>query len=71
VNWQEKRDSWKSGSRPPGTFIPEAVMPILKEYGEQAGEMEVFPEFGIDGYSHLFIIAYFDRLGRNRSDLCK
>jgi hypothetical protein len=43
-------------------------MPTLKEYGEQAGEMEVFPEFGIDGYSHLFIIACFDRLGRNRSD---
>jgi tRNA-Thr(GGU) m(6)t(6)A37 methyltransferase TsaA len=31
------------------------------------GELEIFPEFesaleGIDGYSHLFVIAYFDRL---------
>jgi tRNA-Thr(GGU) m(6)t(6)A37 methyltransferase TsaA len=31
------------------------------------GELEIFPEFepaleGIDGYSHLFVLAYFDRL---------
>ena len=35
-----------------------------------AGELEIYAEFepaleGIDGYSHLFVIAYFDRL---RSD---
>lgn len=31
------------------------------------GELEIYPEFepaleGIDGYSHLFVLAYFDRL---------
>jgi tRNA-Thr(GGU) m(6)t(6)A37 methyltransferase TsaA len=31
------------------------------------GELEIFPEFaaaldGIDGYSHLFVLIYFDRL---------
>jgi tRNA-Thr(GGU) m(6)t(6)A37 methyltransferase TsaA len=35
--------------------------------GEAEGELEIFPEFeagleGIDGYSHLFVLAYFDRL---------
>ena len=34
---------------------------------EQEGELEIFPEFtdaldGIDGYSHLFVLTYFDRL---------
>lgn len=35
--------------------------------GEAEGELEIFPQFeagldGIDGYSHLFVLAYFDRL---------
>ena len=39
----------------------------VKEKGDLAGELELFPEFeagleGIDGYSHLFVIVYFDRL---------
>ena len=39
----------------------------VREKGVQVGELEIFPEFqegleGIDGYSHLFVIAYFDRL---------
>jgi tRNA-Thr(GGU) m(6)t(6)A37 methyltransferase TsaA len=39
----------------------------VREKGDQVGELEIFPEFqegleGIDGYSHLFVIAYFDRL---------
>jgi tRNA (adenine37-N6)-methyltransferase len=39
----------------------------VREKGAQVGELEIFPEFqegleGIDGYSHLFVIAYFDRL---------
>ena len=39
----------------------------VKEKGDLAGELEIFHKFeggldGIDGYSHLFVIAYFDRL---------
>jgi tRNA-Thr(GGU) m(6)t(6)A37 methyltransferase TsaA len=39
----------------------------VKEKGDLAGELEIFPEFeagleGVDGYSHLFVIVYFDRL---------
>lgn len=39
----------------------------VKEKGDQEGELEIFPEFaegldGIDGYSHLFVLVYFDRL---------
>ena len=39
----------------------------VREKGGLEGELEIFPEFaegldGIDGYSHLFVIAYFDRL---------
>src|SRR6266508_192712 len=39
----------------------------VREKGDQVEELEIFPEFqegldGIDGYSHLFVIAYFDRL---------
>ena len=35
--------------------------------GGQEGELEIYPEFadaldGIDGYSHLFVLTYFDRL---------
>jgi tRNA-Thr(GGU) m(6)t(6)A37 methyltransferase TsaA len=40
---------------------------VRAEKRDIEGELEVFPEFepaleGIDGYSHLFVICYFDRL---------
>ncbi len=39
----------------------------VREKGDLEGELEIYPEFedglqGIDGYSHLFVLAYFDRL---------
>jgi tRNA-Thr(GGU) m(6)t(6)A37 methyltransferase TsaA len=39
----------------------------VKEKGSREGEIEIYPEFadgldGIDGYSHLFVLVYFDRL---------
>lgn len=39
----------------------------VKEKGDRDGEIEIYPEFvegleGIDGYSHLFVLVYFDRL---------
>jgi tRNA-Thr(GGU) m(6)t(6)A37 methyltransferase TsaA len=40
---------------------------IRAENKDLVGELEIYPEFeaaleGIDGYSHLFVFAYFDRL---------
>lgn len=40
---------------------------IRAEGNDLEGELEIYPEFepaleGIDGYSHLFVLAYFDRL---------
>ena len=40
---------------------------IREEYRDLEGELEIFPEFepaleGIDGFSHLFVLFYFDRL---------
>ena len=40
---------------------------IRAEGKDLAGELEIYAEFepaldGIDGYSHLFVLAYFDRL---------
>jgi len=40
---------------------------IRAEGKDLEGELEIYPEFepaleGIDGYSHLFVLAYFDRL---------
>ena len=40
---------------------------VRAESKDLEGELEIYPEFepaleGIDGYSHLFILAYFDRL---------
>jgi tRNA-Thr(GGU) m(6)t(6)A37 methyltransferase TsaA len=40
---------------------------IRAENKDLVGELEIYPEFeaaleGIDGYSHLFVLAYFDRL---------
>jgi tRNA-Thr(GGU) m(6)t(6)A37 methyltransferase TsaA len=39
----------------------------VREKGDLEGELEIYPEFkeglqGIDGYSHLFVLVYFDRL---------
>ena len=39
----------------------------IRAKGNREGELEIYPEFaegleGIDGYSHLFVIVYFDRL---------
>jgi len=39
----------------------------IREKGDLEGELEIYPEFGeglegIDGYSHLFVLVYFDRL---------
>ena len=39
----------------------------VRARGDLAGELEIYPEFadaleGIDGYSHLFVLVYFDRL---------
>ena len=39
----------------------------VRERGDLEGELEIYPEFadaldGIDGYSHLFVIVYFDQL---------
>lgn len=39
----------------------------VREKGDCEGEVEIFPEFadgldGVDGYSHLFVVIYFDRL---------
>ena len=39
----------------------------VREKGNLEGELEIYPEFeeglqGIDGYSHLFVLVYFDRL---------
>lgn len=39
----------------------------VRETGDREGVLEIFPQFeagleGIDGYSHLFVLAYFDRL---------
>jgi tRNA-Thr(GGU) m(6)t(6)A37 methyltransferase TsaA len=39
----------------------------VRKKGDLEGELEIYPEFedglqGIDGYSHLFVLTYFDRL---------
>lgn len=44
---------------------------IRGEGKDVAGELEIYAEFepaleGIDGYSHLFVLAYFDRLRRDQ-----
>ena len=40
---------------------------VREKSGEITSELEIYPEFvpaleGIDGYSHLFVLAYIDRL---------
>lgn len=39
----------------------------VREQGDVDGELEIYPDFaagleGIEGYSHLFVLVYFDRL---------
>ena len=53
--------------RPIGVVHTKAGDDDVKEKGHQEGELEIFPEFaegldGIEGYSHLFVLVYFDRL---------
>jgi tRNA-Thr(GGU) m(6)t(6)A37 methyltransferase TsaA len=49
---------------------------IRKRYGELESTIEVFPEFaealeGIDGFSHIFVLSYFDRLEVDRIGVLK
>jgi len=53
--------------KPIGVVHTKASDAEVKERGDVAGELEIYPEFeealeGIDGYSHLFVIVYFHRL---------
>jgi tRNA-Thr(GGU) m(6)t(6)A37 methyltransferase TsaA len=53
--------------KPIGVVHTRAGDAEVRERGDREGEIEVFPEFaagldGIDGYSHLFLLVYFDRL---------
>jgi tRNA (adenine37-N6)-methyltransferase len=53
--------------RPIGVIHTKGSEAEVKAQGNRDGVLEIFPEFepgldGIDGYSHLLIIAYFDRL---------
>jgi len=53
--------------KPIGVIHTKASEAEVREKGDREGELEIYPEFtdgleGIDGYSHLFVIVYFDRL---------
>ena len=53
--------------RPIGIVKTHASKDEVREKGDVEGELEIYPEFadgldGIDGYSHLFVLVYFDRL---------
>lgn len=53
--------------RPIGVIHTDASEAQVRATGDRQGEIEVYPEFaagldGIDGYSHLFLLIYFDRL---------
>jgi tRNA-Thr(GGU) m(6)t(6)A37 methyltransferase TsaA len=53
--------------RPIGVVHTKRSDAEVKEKGDLEGELVIYPEFeealeGIDGYSHLFVIVYFDRL---------
>ena len=53
--------------RPIGVVQTKGSDAEVKEKGNLEGELVIYPEFqealeGIDGYSHLFVIVYFDRL---------
>ncbi|MBI2364098.1 MAG: tRNA (N6-threonylcarbamoyladenosine(37)-N6)-methyltransferase TrmO [Deltaproteobacteria bacterium] len=52
---------------PIGAIHTKASEAEVREKGDREGEIEIYPEFtegleGIDGYSHLFVLVYFDRL---------
>ena len=53
--------------RPIGVVKTQASKDEVREKGDVEGALEIYPEFaagldGIDGYSHLFVLVYFDRL---------
>ena len=53
--------------RPIGVVHTKGSDMEVKETGDLEGELVIYPEFeealdGIDGYSHVFVIVYFDRL---------
>ena len=53
--------------KPIGVIHTKASEAEVREKGDREGELEIYPELtdgleGIDGYSHLFVIVYFDRL---------
>lgn len=53
--------------RPIGVVKTQASKDQVRAKGDVEGELEIYPEFadgldGIDGYSHLFVLVYFDRL---------
>ena len=53
--------------KPIGTIHTRGSDTEVREKGDLEGELEIHPEFeaglqGIDGYSHLFVLVYFDRL---------
>jgi tRNA-Thr(GGU) m(6)t(6)A37 methyltransferase TsaA len=53
--------------RPIGVVKTQASKDEVREKGDVEGELEIYPEFadgldGIDGYSHLLVLVYFDRL---------
>ena len=53
--------------RPIGAIHTKANDADIRDRGNLEGELEIYPEFaealdGIDGYSHLFVLVYFDRL---------
>jgi len=53
--------------KPIGVIHTKSSETEVKERGVREGEIEIYLEFaagldGVDGYSHLFVLAYFDRL---------
>ena len=53
--------------KPIGVIHTQSSEAQVREKGSEPGIVEIFPEFetaleGIDGYSHLFVLVYFDRL---------
>lgn len=53
--------------KPIGSIHTQSTDAGVREKGDVEGELEIYPEFaagleGIDGYSHLFVLVYFDRL---------
>jgi tRNA (adenine37-N6)-methyltransferase len=53
--------------KPIGVVHTKGTDAEIREKGNLDGELEIYPEFeeglqGIDGYSHLLVLVYFDRL---------